>query len=87
MKAVILYHPRSEFARGVEEYARDFGKSRGQPIELVSLETVEGSDMAKLYDIVRYPALLIIKDDGQLEKNWEGETLPLMDEVAGYISS
>lgn len=86
MKAVILYHPESEFARSAEEYAHDFTRSRGKTIELVSLETVEGSDMAKLYDIVRYPALLVVKDDGQLIKNWEGEALPLMDEVAGYLN-
>lgn len=86
MKALVLYHPQSEFARGVEEYVHDFARSRGITIDLVSLETIEGSDMAKLYDIVRYPALLVIKDDGQLVKNWEGDTLPLMNEVAGYLA-
>lgn len=82
----MLYHPRSEFARSIEEYAHDFERIRGSAIELISLETVEGSDMAKLYDIVRYPALLAVRDNGELLKNWEGESLPLMDEVAGYTN-
>ncbi len=85
MKAVALYRPKSEFARMVEEYVQDFERQRGQTIELISLDTVEGADMARLYGILQYPALLVIRDDGQLLKEWQGERLPLMDEVAGYI--
>jgi len=69
----------------VEEYVQDFERQRGQTIELISLDTVEGADMARLYGILQYPALLVIRDDGQLLKEWQGERLPLMDEVAGYI--
>ncbi len=69
----------------VEEYARDFERQRGQAIELVSLDTVGGADMARLYGIMQYPALMVIRDDGQLLKEWQGERLPLMDEVASYL--
>jgi hypothetical protein len=87
MKVVALYRPNSEFARLIEEYARDFEQRRGKTLELVSLDTVEGADMARLYGIMQYPALLVIKDDGQLLKDWQGDRLPLMDEVAGYLNS
>jgi hypothetical protein len=86
MKICLLYHPESEFSRLIEEYSHDFERTRGKKIELISLETKEGSDMARLYDIVRYPALLAIRDDGSLMKNWEGEQLPLMNEVAAYLN-
>jgi hypothetical protein len=86
MRLVVLYHPDSEFARSVEEYAHDFEHTRGQMVDLLSLESRDGADMAKLYDIVSYPALLAIRDDGQLVKDWEGPALPLMDEVEGYIN-
>jgi hypothetical protein len=85
MKAVFLYRPNSEFARIVEEYARDFEKERGKVIELKSLDTVEGTDLAQLYDIMEFPALLAIRDDGQLSKVWQGTQFPLKDEVVGYI--
>jgi hypothetical protein len=85
MKISILYHPDSEFARSVEEYATIFERERGTKIDLVSLETVEGAEMAKLYDIVRYPAVLAIADNGQIQKAWQGEMLPIKDEVAGYL--
>jgi hypothetical protein len=87
MKVVALYRPNSEFARIIEEYARDFEQQRGKKLELVSLDTVEGADMARLYGITQYPALMVIRDDGQLLKDWQGERLPLMDEVAGYFNA
>lgn len=87
MKALILYRPASEFARPIEEYVHEFDSRRGKKIELVSLDDVKGSDMARLYDIVQYPALLVIKDDGQILKAWQGARMPLMDEVAGYLDA
>lgn len=87
MKVVILYHPASEHSRTVEQYVHDFERQRGETIELISLETKEGAVMASLYDIIRYPALLALSDDGQLRKSWEGEQLPLMNEVAGYYTA
>jgi len=71
----------------MEEYAHDFESQRGKVIELKDLETRDGSDMARLYDIVQYPSLLAVRDDGELAKVWPGPSLPLMDEVAGYANS
>lgn len=85
MKASILYHPESEFARMVEEYAHDFEHQKGTAIELISLETRNGADLAALYGVVQYPALLVRRDNNDLIKHWEGEPLPLMNEVAGYL--
>jgi hypothetical protein len=84
MKIIALYRPNSEFARNVEEYAHDFERQRGKTIKLVSLDTPEGSEMARLYDIVQYPALIALSNDGQLLRDWQGSQLPLMDEIAAY---
>lgn len=84
MRAYILYHPRSDHSRTVEEYANDFERIKGKKIELLSLETREGADMAGLYGIVQYPAVIALRQDGQLLKNWEGLPLPLMNELAAY---
>lgn len=85
MKALILYRPNSEFARTVEQYVRDFERQRYKKIELVNIDTAEGAEKARLYDVVQYPALLVLRDDGQFMKMWQGSQMPLMDEVAGYL--
>lgn len=84
MKAVALYHPQSDHGRRVEDYARDYKRRGGErQIELVSLETREGAEQARLYDVTSYPALLIVASGGQLQKLWQGG-LPLMNEVDAY---
>jgi hypothetical protein len=85
MKVLILYHPNSEHRRMVEDYIRDFESRHIEArLEVLSLDTRDGSATASIYDVVRYPALLVMRDDGVLQNLWEGDPFPLIDEVAGY---
>lgn len=88
MKVLILYRPNSEHGRVVEEYVRDY-QSRHQTdhLELLNIDTRDGSSMATLYDVVQYPAILVLTADGGLLKFWQGEALPLMEEVASYTEA
>lgn len=88
MKVVVLYRPNSAHSRRVEDFARDFTHSHvNRKLELVSLNTRDGASTATLYDVMQYPAVLALKDDGQVLKEWEGDMLPLMNEVAYYASA
>ncbi len=84
MRVLILYHPNSEHAGKVLDYARDYKRFKNKEIELLSLETVEGAELAKLYDITNYPAVIVTKDDGQIQKIWQDINLPLMNELEAY---
>lgn len=81
----MLYRPDSEGSRVIEEYARDFERMRGKPIQLLSLNTREGAATASLYDMMQNPTIMVIRDDGQVVMDWQGTHLPLMNEVAGYL--
>jgi hypothetical protein len=86
MKLSILYHLESESARQVDEMVTDLKRrDSNYKIEKISLETLEGAQMAELYGIVEYPALLVIKDDGELYKGWEGTSLPLIDDIVYHL--
>ncbi len=83
MRVFILYRPNSEHERKVTDFVRDFSKRTQSEIELVSLDTAEGSDKAKLYDIVRYPAVIAVNEAGILQSLWQGE-LPLINELSYF---
>ena len=85
MRAVVLYHPHSDHSGIVEDFVHDFARFKGKQLEKVSLETVEGAELAKLYDVVRYPAVLVIGPDGILQKMWQGPMMPLMNEVDAVL--
>lgn len=85
MKVLLLYRPNSEHARQVENFVRDFNKNYvNYKLELVDLNTRDGAATASLYDVMRYPAMLALTNDGQIIREWEGENLPLMSEVSYY---
>lgn len=85
MKAVMLYHQNSEEQGVAENYAHEFERFKSKSITMLSLETKEGDDMAKLYDVGNYPAIVVTAEDGRLIKLWQGQPLPLMDELSFTI--
>lgn len=86
MKLLILYRPHSEHATKVESFVRDFLRQHDADgkVELLSVDTRDGVATASLYDVMRFPAILALAEDGRMLNLWQGEPLPLMTEVAGY---
>lgn len=84
MKVAVLYRSNSEQERSVLNFERDYKHITGRPLSLLDVNTRDGWAMASLYDIVRYPAVLAIDTNGQLLQLWDGENLPLMNEVMYY---
>ncbi|HUD10373.1 MAG TPA: hypothetical protein VMR28_01730 [Candidatus Saccharimonadales bacterium] len=86
MKLLVLYKPKSEHARSIDEYTNDFIRVHPDvTLELMDAESVEGVAKAGLYDILQFPALLALADDNSLLNMWTGDLLPLMQEVAAYL--
>lgn len=87
MKVLILYRPNSEHGRIVDDFIRGYeSRHHGGRLEVLNIDTREGSAMASLYDVMQYPAILVLQTDGYLQKSWEGDRLPLLDEVASYAT-
>lgn len=54
-------------------------------MEIHDLDSAAGSEMARLYGVMEYPAVIALKDDGQMQQMWSGiERLPLMNDLAYY---
>ncbi len=90
VKLLILYRPESEHSSAVESFIRDFQQQHNmdeKKLEILSINTRDGAAVASLYDVMSYPAILAIANDGSLLNMWAGEQLPLMEEVAGYVYS
>ena len=88
MKLLVLYKPKSEYARSVEEYLDDFRHLYPEvEVETLDAESVEGVNKCVLYDILEYPALLALNDDNHLQNMWLGKILPQKQEVISYLYS
>jgi hypothetical protein len=88
MKLLVLYKPKSEYARIVEEYVDDFRRLYPTiEVEVLDAESVEGVNKSILYDILEYPALLALGTEGVLQNMWLGKLLPQKQEVISYLYS
>jgi len=54
-------------------------------LECISMDTKEGANLAELYDILHYPAVVAVDSNGIMQKIWSDGQLPLMNELQYYI--
>lgn len=88
MRLVVLYRPESEYSRIVEEFVHDYKRTHeGEKMEVLNVDSRDGSATASLYDVMQQPAILALRDDGSILRSWEGNSMPLMSEVAAYAYS
>lgn len=84
MRIVVVYKDVSDHGREVREYVDDFKRQTGLKIEVMDPDSGRNDFFLRAYDIVEYPTILAIADDGRLLQIWRGRPLPLFDEVAYY---
>lgn len=88
MKILFLYRPNAEFATTTEQYIEEYKKHHDSTnLETLDVDSTEGITLAGIYDIMEFPAVIVSDDNGTMQKIWQGQDLPLMDEVAAYANS
>ena len=81
----VIYKYESDHAREVIDYLADFKRQTGHDIVEVDPDTPDGTDTCRAYDIVEYPTLIALSDDGILQNMWRGLPLPTISEVSFYV--
>ncbi len=85
MRVVVIYKDASDHAREVTDYLRDFTRQTGRELESLDPDSREGLDFCRVYDIVEYPSIIALDDQGQLQNLWRGRPLPTISEVSYYV--
>ena len=74
-----------DYSRAVSEFAEMFRRKYPQRrVEVNDPDTREGAAMMSILGVFRYPAVVVLSDDGRVVQMWQEEQLPLLDEVAAY---
>lgn len=86
MRILIVYRSESDYARTVIDFLRDLKRQTGHELDEVSPDTREGAELCRVYDIVEYPTIIAINQDGAQQAQWRGLPLPTLSEVGYYAS-
>lgn len=85
MRVVVLSRPATDYARVVDMFVTDFFRQTGKQLEVLDPDSPEGDMFSRTYDIVEYPTIIALSDEGQMQNMWIGEMLPTISEVSYYV--
>jgi hypothetical protein len=85
MRVVVMYKQQMDYTRQVDDYLFDFKRQTGHDLETLDPETGEGISFSGTYDILEFPTLIAISDDGHVQNIWKGLPLPTISEVSYYV--
>lgn len=86
MRVVVVYKDDQDYSRLVDSFMRDFERQTGRTLEVLDPESTDGELFCRAYDIVEYPTIIALSNDGQLQNMWRGAILPTISEVSYYVS-
>lgn len=85
MRVVVITKDNMDYTRDIDTFLENFTRQTGKTVEVLDPETKEGDSFARAYDIVEYPTIIALSDDGQLLNMWIGKSLPTINEVSFYV--
>jgi hypothetical protein len=85
MKLVMVYRAASESRMAVETFLTEYKNQTGREVETLDPDTIEGEIFTRAHDVVEYPTLLALRDDGTVDQEWRGEqNIPTISEASAY---
>lgn len=84
MRVVCVWRDNTDYAREVNEWLREFERRDIGEIESLDPDTIEGEIFCSAHDVVEYPTIIAVDDQGRELQTWRGTPMPLIDEVSYY---
>ena len=85
MRVAIIWREESDYGASVREWIRELEHRLGRSIESYSPDSADGESLCRTYDIVEYPTIIALSDEGRMLEMWRGTLLPKIDDVAYYL--
>ena len=84
MRTVVISKDNMDYTRTVLDYLRDFKMQTGRELEVMDPESPDGVMFCRAYEIMEFPTLVALSDDGHMQNQWRGLPLPTISEVSYY---
>lgn len=85
MRVVCVWRRESDYGHTMEEWLTEFERRTGAEVEGLEPDSGEGESFCKAYDIVEYPTIVALGNDGGVLAMWRGQELPTFDDVAYWL--
>lgn len=85
MRVVCVWKDNTDYAREVTDWMTEFHRETGKEVESLDPESIEGEIFVRSRDMLEYPSVVALADDGAVLHEWKGTPLPQFDEVLYYV--
>lgn len=82
-RVVCVCRDGMDYSKTTFEWIEDFYRRTGKKIEVIDPDT--NVVFCELYDVVEYPTILALDNNGMVLASWRGREMPLIDEVNYYL--
>ena len=82
MRVVCIFRDNQDYSRTVTEWLENFRRQTGREIEIMNPD--ENSSFCETYNVVEYPTIMALGNNGEVRASWRGRDLPLINEVLYY---
>ena len=83
MSVICVYRDNQDYTRSVTEWLENVRRQTGREVE--KMDPDNNPSFCEAYDIVEYPTILSIGNNGEVRASWRGRSLPLINEVLFYM--
>lgn len=83
MRIICIYRDNQDYSRSVTDWLEDFHRQTGREIE--AMDPDHNVSFCETYDIVEYPTIIALGNQGDVRAMWRGRDLPLINEVSYYM--
>lgn len=83
MRVVCVFKDDQDYSRAVSEWLTNVYRQTGKEIETIDPD--KDPSFCEAYDIVEYPTILALGEQGDVKASWRGRELPLINDVSYYM--
>lgn len=83
MRIICIYRDNQDYTRTVDEWLENFRRQTGREIETMNPD--ENPNFCETYDILEFPTIIALGEQGDVRASWSGRDMPLIDEVLFYV--
>jgi hypothetical protein len=89
MRLVVLTREERDYSSQVRQWVREMERmlERSQELEVYSPDERDGAGLARAYDIMDFPAILVLTDEGRIVRSDVGLPLPSTDYVKNALAA
>ncbi|MCY4010535.1 MAG: hypothetical protein OXF30_00485 [Candidatus Saccharibacteria bacterium] len=83
MKIYLFYRPQVGMDLAIDTFLKLLDRHKSK-LQVINVDSRQGDQLSRLYDLMDYPSVVVVRDDGVQVESWQGK-LPYLEDLNPYL--